>query len=70
MAKEKKMKSETKVDDRQVRQQAFIKEMEALEDKYNLQVGVKLVYAEAGIVPRIILTDKTKDAKTDEQPAN
>ena len=57
-----KVKKEEKTD-LQVRQEGFIKEMEALEIKYKLKVACKMLYAEEGIVPRVILRDE-KDEET------
>lgn len=55
---QKKASAKPEKTDLQKRQEAFIKDMEALEDKHQLSVSVKMIYAEQGAIPRFVLVDK------------
>lgn len=41
----------------EARKQEFIKEVEALEKKHKIRIGIEMIYAKSGIVPRFVLTD-------------
>ena len=48
---------EMKMKEVEERKRKFVEVVEAAEKEYGVKIGVELVYAKAGIVPRVILTD-------------
>lgn len=53
----------------QEKMQAYLKDVDALNEKHGLRLGAELQATAQGIIPRLAVYENSPEPKTDEQPA-